>query len=176
MVHGMAPEDVRVVGATKGSIVIELAVVYGIAQTISAIILKALHVAERVLDIRKKVEEIRGMRLANDKIARDLEDEAQKEKDKGINEITVQVIQELGKDPEKEGDQVNALDTAVRDLVDFIEKGGEIDCLIPEEKGTGNGEANGDDERGPQVRKLRIAFEEIRALEAKLKQLEHREP
>jgi hypothetical protein len=54
MINDSSPEEVEVVGAGRGSVVLELAVVYGIAATISAIILEALKVTEKVLDIRKK--------------------------------------------------------------------------------------------------------------------------
>ncbi|WP_219584327.1 hypothetical protein, partial [Vibrio parahaemolyticus] len=45
--HDSSPEAVKVVGAQKGSIIIELATVAAIATTASTIILSALKVAER---------------------------------------------------------------------------------------------------------------------------------
>ena len=44
MAHDATPEDIKIVGATKGSIIIELAVIATIATTTSGIILAALKV------------------------------------------------------------------------------------------------------------------------------------
>jgi hypothetical protein len=52
MAHGLSPEDIKIVGATKGSIIIELAVIASIATTTSGIILAALKVAEKVRVIK----------------------------------------------------------------------------------------------------------------------------
>jgi hypothetical protein len=84
MAHNSAPEDIKIVGATNGSIVIELAVIASVATTTGYIILAALKVAEKVLDIRMKAEEIRNMKLQNKKLASDMEKEAEKEKTAGI--------------------------------------------------------------------------------------------
>ncbi len=170
MINDSSPEQVEVVGADKGSVVIELAVAYGIAKTISAVILEALKVAEKVLDIRKKAEDLRGMKLTNTKIAKELEDEAQKERKKGIDRITDKVSKHKRKKNTSEGDKVNALDRAVKHLVDFIEKGGEVDCVLPTEAPEDGGQEAKPEPR--EVRELRATFSEIRHLEIHLKQLE----
>ena len=174
MVHGVAPEDIRIVGAKKGSIVIELVVVYVVAMTVSTIILQALKVAERVLDIKKKAEEIRGMRLSNDKIEHELDQEAETEKAKGIERITAEVVKKLGKKAGQEGDQIKALETSVKKLIGFVEKGGEVDCVVPEEKKPEGEETADDKERARQLNELRASFASIRVLEAKLKQIEYK--
>ena len=81
MAHNAAPEDVKIVGATSGSIVIEMATLASIASTTSIIILSALKVAERVIEILKKVEELRNLKLNNKKLLNELENEAKKEKE-----------------------------------------------------------------------------------------------
>lgn len=168
MAHSAAPEDVKIVGATKGSIVIEMAVIASIATTASGIILAALKVAERVLDIRYKAEELRGLKLQNDKVAKELEKEADNEKKSGIEEITSVYVRQLGLKENEEGDKVKALDVAVKNLVNFIEKGGVVDFIIPEnEEESEEGEANSKQE-------LRVAFQQIRQLEKKLSLLEHK--
>lgn len=168
MVHNATPEDIKIVGATKGSIVIELAVLATIATTACGIILSALQVAEKVLDILKKAEEIRGMKLGNDKIANELDNAAEDEKEKGISQITNNISLQLKIDNKGEGDKIKALDTAVKNLVDFISQGGEVDFVMPEKN------ANDGDES--QTNKdLRVAFQEIRKLENKIALLENKE-
>jgi hypothetical protein len=168
MAHNATPEDVKIVGATKGSIIIEMAVIATIATTASGIILSALKVAEKVLDIRQKAEEIRNLKLTNKKLASDIEKEAEKEKIAGIEEITTDLIKKLKLKKDEEGDKTNALDKAVKHLVDFIESGGEVDFVVPEEVTDGEGT----DKATPEYGKLRVTFQEIRQIEMKMKLLE----
>ena len=168
MAHNASPEDVKIVGATKGSLIIELATIIKIATTASVIILAALKVAEKVLDIRKKAEEIRNMKLINKKLASNMEKEAENEKTVGIEKISADIIIKLKLKRDSEGDKINALDKAVKNLVSFIESGGEVDFIIPEE------EVESDEKEGatPNYGNLRVTFQEIRQLETKIKLLE----
>lgn len=168
MAHNESPEAVKIIGATKGSIIIELAVIASIATTTSGIILAALKVAEKVLDIRKKAEEIKNLKLKNKKLATDIEKEAEKEKTSGIEEISTEIIQKLNLKKDGEGDKTNALDKAVKNLVNFIESGGEVDFIIPEK--TIESEEN--ENMTPNYGDLKVTFQEIRQLENKLKLLE----
>ena len=170
MMHDSSPEEIEVIGAGRGSVVIELAVAYGIATTISKIILEALKVTEKVLDIRKKAEEIRGMKLGNDKIAKELDEEAEKEKAKGVRRISERVTKAKRKKDSNEGDKVAAFDKAVKNLVDFVDQGGEVDCVVPNEQGETPGtEAKPEHS---ELKELHATFKEIRHLEIHLKQLE----
>ncbi len=169
MAHNRSPEDIKVVGATKGSIILELAVIASIAGTVSGIILSTLKVAEKVLDIRNKAEGLKGLKLRNNQITADLLKEAEKEKDDGIKKITIQVVNELKIDIEQEGDKVKALNKSVKNLVEFIEKGGVVDFIAPEDSEIEDGEED-------KHAALKVAFKEIRKLEKKLELLEHKEP
>lgn len=162
MLEGKAPEDIRVVGARKGTIIIELAVIAGIATSISAIILAVLKVADKVLDIKKKAEEIKGLKLSNSKIQKELEKEAENEKVIGIDKITNDLLSRSN--DKGNGELKTIIEKAVKNLVDFIENGGEVDCTIPV-----------DDENSKDSPKLfskvRDNFKEIRKLESKIKLL-----
>jgi len=168
MAHNVSPEDVRIVGATKGSIIIELAVIGIIAATTSKIILLALKVAEKVLKIRKTAEEVKNWKLKNKKLASEIEEEAEKEKTAGIKKITTEIIKKLKLKRSEEGDKINALNKAVINLVNFIESGGEVEFVIPED------EVEGDESEivAPIYGDLRITFQEIRQLENRIKLLE----
>jgi ribosomal protein S13 len=174
MINDASPEEIQVVGAGKGSVVIELAVAYGIGKTIAAVILEALKVAEKVVDIRRKVEEIKGLKLSNSKIAKELQDAAGIEKKKGIESITETITKVKRKKDGTEGDKVVAFDKAVSQLVDFLEKGGNVDCVIPEEESSDESAKQGP--KAAEVRELRTTFREIRLLERRLEQLEDKKP
>lgn len=169
MAHDLSPEDIKIVGATKGSIIMELAVVASVATTTSGIILAALKVAEKVLDILNMAEELKSKKLKNTKLAKDLQKEAENEKKDGIEEITNNIAEKLGIKHNGEGDKIKALDTAVKNLVNFIEEGGVVDFVVPEEEELEEGEED-------QHEDLRVAFNEIRKLEKKIELLEHKKP
>ena len=103
------PEDFKAIGAEKGSIIIDLVVIVGIATVVSKILLEALKVADRVLDIKKKVEEIKALKLSNAKIEKELQKEVEIEKEQGLNSILESTIAELGLSVEKQGDKIGAL-------------------------------------------------------------------
>ena len=168
MAHSLPPEDVKIVGATQGSIIIEMAVISVIAKTASGIILSALKVAERVLEIRKKAEEIRNLKLINKKLSNEFEKAAEEEKISGIKKISATTIKKLKLKKDGNGDKINALDKAVKNLVDFIESGGEVDFIIPEEEVEDEESEN----KMPKYRNLRATFQNIRQLESRIKLLE----
>jgi len=169
MAHNLSPENVKIVGATRGSIIIELAVVASIATTTSGIILAGLKVAEKILDIRKKAEEIRALKLQNAKLASDIEKEADNEKETGIKDISKMIVSKLKLKSNQDGEIINALDKSIKNLLGFIEKGGEIDFVIPEEENDEKGEK---EKEKINYKELRTTFQEIRQLENKIKLLE----
>lgn len=164
MAHDSAPEDIKIIGAGKGSIIIELLIGMAIAKSVTEIIMGGLQVAEKVLDIRKKAEEIKAMKLTNEKIARELQDEATTEKNMGIEKIKNDMVVQLGLNKGSRGDKINALGVSIKDLVTFIEKGGDVDLVIPEESSS--------EEDNVANSELRVAFAEIRQLERKIDLLE----
>lgn len=169
MAHGQTPEDIDVVGAGKGSIIIELAVAAAIAKTTSSIIMEGLKVAERVIKIRQESEKLKGMQLSNKKLALDLAKEAEKEKNVGIEKVIETAVQESNLNQENEGDKVTALGNSVKKLVSFVENGGVVDFVVPdtpEDKET--------EESKKQKEELSSAFQEIRKLERKIALLEQK--
>lgn len=168
LAHDAAPEDVHVVSAKKGSIIVDLAATYLIAKAISAVLLQALQVAERVQDIRLKGQQIRALKLSNDKVAADLEAEAEKEKEQAVGRITASVIEGLPAKSGKTGEKRTALETAIKKLLAFVEQGGEVDLLIPK-AATENGatEAIGEN-RQQELRELQAQIEKIREAENRL--------
>lgn len=168
MAHNATPEDIKIVGATSGSIVLEMATMASIATTTSAIIYSILKVVEKVLEIRKKAEEIKNLQLNNKKIALELEEEAKKEIENGAKRIANELIKELGLKQEGEGDKINALEKAVSKLLNFIELGGEVDFIIPEEDMVES------DEEVEQIEKSKIDYTQIKDTSEKIRQLEYK--
>jgi len=164
MVNGKSPEDFKIVGAQKGSVILELIVLAKIATSVSVILLAGLKVTEKVIDILKKAEELKKLKLGNKKIAIDLEKEAEKERTEGVKNITAEIVKKLKLKPKEEGDKVTALEKSIKNIIDFTEKGGLIDFIQPNEEAEEN--VNG------ELKEFRKNCVEIRQIEDKIKMLE----
>lgn len=167
MAHGLSTDELKITGAAKGSVILELMACAAISTTISKIILDALKVVEKVQSIRKETAAIQNLNLQNKKIVQELEKAAKEEKKTAVEEIVADKIKELGLKKGNDGDKVNALETAIKTLIDFIDLGGEVDFVVPEEE-----EYNEEEPVEDPYAKIREQSQEIRALEDKLKLIE----
>lgn len=172
MAQNRSPEDFSIIGAQKGSVILEMAVYAGVATSVSTILLAGLIVADRVLEILKKVEELKTLKLNNKKITEEIKKEAEKEKDNGIQTILETAIKKLSLDPEKDGDKVNALRKSITKLINFTQKGGAVDFVQPEDNADSNEEEGNEDGTRNEMFKLKENVQEIRQLENKIKLLE----
>lgn len=174
LANQLAPEDIRAISASRGSLVYDLAVAYGVANTLTAITLLVLKVADRVLEIRKKAEELRSMQLTNDKAAQELEKEAQKVEEEG----QATVLEKIKSGKNLNGEQENALSGAIGKIFEFISGGGEIDIHIEEveepEEGDESEQAANEQQR--VIAQIRESFKEIKQLEKKLLLLKDKHP
>jgi hypothetical protein len=136
-------------------------VLAAIAATTSRIILSALKVADRVLTIRKKSEEIKALKLGNQKFEAELAKEADKEKREGLESITKEISVNLNVNQNGDGEKFKVLEKSVKNLIEFVEKGGEVDFYSPEES-----------EDNPDIEQMRLNFEEIKKLEKRVLAIE----
>ncbi len=166
MALNQSTDDFRVIGAKKGSIIIDLAVIVGVATAVSKILLGAIKVADRVLDIRKKAEEIKSLKLNNKKIELELKKEADTERENGIKTIVEETINYLNINRENEGDKIIAIEKSINKLIEFTECGGQVDFVQNDKKV----EANLREEN----LLLKSNIEEIRKIENRLKYLENK--
>lgn len=171
MAHDKTPEDIRIVGATRGSIVIELAVLASIAGTTSYIIMEGLKVAEKILDLRLKAEQLREMKLNSTKLADEINASADEEKPLAATKITQEAAKMIKLTKSKNAEQITILEKSVTNLLNFVERGGEVDFIAPEQVDEATGEV--DEDSAPEILLLRSRFEEIRKLERKIALLEH---
>ena len=172
MAHDKSPEDIRVVGATRGSVVIELAALASIAGTTSYIIMEGLKVAEKILDLRLKSEQLREMKLKNKKLAGEIESAAEEEKESAADRIAQEVAARIKLDIKEDAEKIRVLEKSVTHLLNFVESGGEVDFVAPDD----SEEEDAEEENGAcnaEIELLRSNFEEIRRLETKIALLEH---
>lgn len=170
MAHGGSAEAVRVVGASNGSLVLVLGTTTMIASALAHVLLRGLKVAQRVLDLRMTAEELRGKKLQNDKIAADLEVEATNARLNGMEEIVQELVHRVGV-KDGEGDKASALRRAVEDVLGFLEKGGEIDPVLPAASEQASDDDDSTGEVG-QIEELRRVLAEVRQTRDELRLLE----
>jgi hypothetical protein len=182
LAEGRSPEEISIIGTSEGSIIVILGVAYGMAKVISVIILKALEAAERFLEIKKKAQEIRALQLSNTKIEAEIEKEAEQHHEKARAQIVEDLLQ--GRSESKaDGEVRTALERSVSKLLLFIQKGGEVDCYLPEPEESElddseleEGETAEQQPDSAQLREsVRENFERIREIEERVRLLERYE-
>lgn len=136
--NGQTPEDVEVIGAAKGSIIIELALLATTALPIAKAINLTVDSLVKFQDFRLKSLQIRDMKNENPKLEKELEEDAerwdsraQQVKDDAVNEITDEIKNTLENFKEEHSNELNK---AVRNLVDFMSKGGDVECVVSDDE------------------------------------------
>lgn len=170
LINQLPPEDIKIIGASRGSIVYDLVVVYAVANTLTGIILLVLKVADRVLDIRMKAEELRKMKLSSDNVVQELKKEAKKVKEDG----QANVLEKIKADKQLDGEQENALRNAIGKIFDFISNGGEVDVHIKEEEVEEAQQGKSKNKR--VIAEINKSFKEIKRLEEKSRLLKDTNP
>lgn len=172
MAQGHSPESIKIVGASTGSVVIDFSVLLDIAQVFGDIILAGLIVADKILDIKIKSNELKDMGLPNPELAQLVMDQADEEKEKQVINITNHITTNLGLNQRGDGDKIIALTTSIDKLVSFFEKGGVVDLIQPDMEIESTEDAGGViTEQKEKKLHLKETFEKIRTLEEKHRRL-----
>lgn len=163
-------EKVRVVSASKGSIVFDLAVDPCVAQVFTAIMVGSLFATEKYLKILKEAEVVRNLKLQNKKLAKELEKEAEAEKKSSVDAIESMVVEKIGKATFKDGDALNFLRAGIKGILDFTADGGRIECLISASHGKDSqGEAQLEWEKLRKENEImREQLDKVKLLEAEI--------
>jgi hypothetical protein len=124
---GEKPESSRVVFVQKSSpLIIDLATTSCLVIAFGMAVDMVLKKVEKYLRIRKLIEEIRKLKLENKKIMKELTSEADSFSQKQSEDIARKLASSLKQ--EFSGDVLNAVSFAIKNLFDFIDKGGRVDC------------------------------------------------
>lgn len=166
MAAGEAPENVRILGATKGSIVLTLATTYSVALILGGIFKVITKRASELLKLAHSMEDLKRKQLLN----KELESAFKKRSDEIKSGGTSEAIAEVNRlaTAEKNGELDKVIEKAVKELFDFGTRGGDLDFVSPEPP-----EPDAEGDAGDSVRlskDIRELIEEIRSYkeEAKL--------
>ncbi|WP_281973133.1 hypothetical protein [Ruegeria faecimaris] len=163
---GQTPHDLKVVGATNGSIVV---CVTGSMMLISAFAFMSKKVSGIVLDVlrvQNAIEDLRHKRISNETIEKSMRDDLKKREGDLVKDI-IKGLKERAEDAyEPEHDA--HLETAVKKYVAFSKKGGEMDYLQPPEPELHEDDQEGEPEEHQDllVNELRELVSEIRSIKA----------
>ena len=130
MVHGKNPRDVKVERVSSGSIIVTIGAVAGIILTLSKAVKYITEAMLKFQEYEIKKEQFKGT-LGNlgdeaDELLAKFDELNERRKDNLRDEVVEQVKQTID-DYKQEAE--NDLRKSVRQLIDFIEKGGDVDCL-----------------------------------------------
>ncbi len=125
------PEDVKVIGAATGSIILILAGTAAFTALLAQISTHITSAAKEIIGVRMEVENLRQKKL----LTKAMEVELKKiEKEK--TDSAVATIEKLleAKIKSEDGDVSVALTSSIKKLLTFSEKGGTVDFVAPEDE------------------------------------------
>lgn len=173
---GETPQNVRVIGASRGSIlvwiggtILFISFMAHMSRKVSGIVLDGLRVAEAIEDLRYK-------KISNDEIEQALR-ERQKEKEAKAEQDLVEELR--GKALDFQPEHEAQLKTAVKKFIQFSKKGGIVDYIEPprdeaEETADENREAVAEDSSSEITQELRDLIAEIRSIKIQKFLIEHK--
>jgi len=166
--NNMAPENIRVIGADHDPLIIELAMNQNYAIQILDILYGALKSMEKIYNLRFYQEHISRQnvkKVTTVMIKEQLEEEIDSEKEESVEKIFKDIVKEFAV-PEGEGDRAIHLRRCIKNLMDFMDKGGRVDIIPPFV-----GEVDDYGNLDPKLRRLVQRTEDLRQLDREVKSL-----
>lgn len=158
MAQGKSPKDIKIIGATKGSVILELILDVTLVKIFMSIVKEGLTVTEKVYRIKKLKAEAKLAEMKLDHF----DEKIQEVTDDAITNISNKLFKELKLNTGNQGDKKIALEKSIIKLVNFTKEGGDIDFVIKEKS----------EEEDDKTKLLRKQVIEIKNLEEKILLLE----
>lgn len=126
-----APEATKVVGATKGSLIMILAATVSLTKLLAVISKHITGIAKDVISVRLAMENLRQQNMLTKKMEAEFELMVAEKRKKGLASIEEEMAAMF---PEKlDGEKHSALTKSIEKLLKFGEKGGDVDFVAPSE-------------------------------------------
>jgi len=172
LVNNKSPEEFRFVGATSGSVIAMFA---GDAVTVGAIVFaleRGLAFANSVFEFKSNIRSLLNSDFDTEEAVASLNQSLEKQKLKAPDEIVNNIMGEAQKGA-LDGEKRAALKNSVQKLLGFLEKGGEVDFVVPDETELDEQPTDADyEEAFNQLSEIRSNVERIRETERNIKYLE----
>lgn len=172
LANNKSPEEFRFVGATSGSVIAMFA---GDPATVAALVLtieRGLAFANSIFELKANIRNLNNSTFDTKEAVASLNQSLEKEKQKAPDEIVAQIMREAEENT-IDGEKRAALKIAVQKLLNFLEKGGEVDFVVPDEIEQNDEPTDVDfEEAFKQLSEIRSTVERIRETERDIKRLE----
>ncbi|HUD30316.1 MAG TPA: hypothetical protein VMQ93_15715 [Novosphingobium sp.] len=129
MINSEAPEATKVIGATKGSIILILAATAGVTALLAKIAKDITTTAKDILEVENSREDLKQKKMLTKVMADELDRLAKEKKENTVAEIVGEFKHLVAGGA---GDKLAALTKSVEKLLAFNEKGGTVDFVMPE--------------------------------------------
>ena len=126
---GETPDEVHVLGASRGSLIIEIACTLYFVRLLAEITTHITRAAVDIMEVRIGMEELKQKKILNALLAKELQ-RIEKEKKENALETVKEDIRKLFPKGVS-GDVSPALDKSIEHLMTFLDKGGELDFKLP---------------------------------------------
>ncbi len=175
LISGEAPENTKVVGASKGSIILILATTVAVAKILAMIAKYAKSIAMDVIEIQNALEDLRKKKLSTKIIETELNKKMTASKEKGVTALKSDLAKLIPANAS--GDAQNALDKSIDKLLEFGENGGDLDFVAPPDEETVETEdddAEQDHGTAAELQEARKFIQEYQTAREEMRLLEHR--
>lgn len=123
------PEDIRVVGASTGSVIIWVITSLTVSAILAQLIKRASTITLNVVEASTAIEQLRHTKVMNKAVEDMMTENLQKLKSEGRSDVVNGLLTHL--DGKINSEVKSKLKKAVDKYFDFVEKGGEIDMIAP---------------------------------------------
>ena len=166
---GQPVQELRITGASRGSIILDIATNLDIGAVLVALLYGSLKVIREIHEIRLLRAKAENLLLKNDILLEQFKKSEEEKKIKAIDDMTASISLELGVDDTEKEEAEGWLKSSIRKFFSFVDEGGEVDIVVPE---THEPDA-GDETQSEKRLKLRQQLEELRKLDWEVKRLEY---
>lgn len=167
---GETPESIRIVSASRGSIVFDAVATLGTAMLFAKVIKSILEAQKAYFDVQIAKENARRVVADNERIQKEFDKELEAIETSGVKRVSMVAVEVSELDDEKQADEIQELERAVRNLFEFMKQGGDVDIAV-----TGDDDEDAEDGKdfSKQRETLRELMSEARSLSSEVRRLTH---
>jgi hypothetical protein len=157
------PEDIRIIGASTGSVILTLVAIATTAKLLASISVSVAQILQQIQTVQMHKEDYRHKKIINQKIEDGFRDAIDHIRSHAAENVVKQVIGHTASElsPEIE----SQLKLAIEKFIVYTEKGGEIDLIAPADSKSTDNDLN-------VVRKEILQFKnQVRAIRSEMKRL-----
>jgi hypothetical protein len=173
MINNEAPETTKVIGATKGSIILILAATAGVTALLARIAKDITSTAKEVLEVEHSREDLKQKKMLTQVMADEFDRLVTEKKENTVQDIVGEFKDVMA---DGAGDKVAALTKSVEKLLAFNQKGGTVDFVMPENDDDDGGEDEAQAAAPAGLTAAKKAIRDYQEVREQVKLLSHQQP